>query len=100
MDRLFAWLGKKLAWYLTKPQPKVAQAATSPHERLAGALEPGDVLLIEGNRRVSAAIKYLTQSTWSHSALYIGDALGPPSPGKEAKELIEADLRTGVRAVP
>jgi hypothetical protein len=65
-----------------------------------GALEPGDLQLIEGNRRVSVAIKYLTQSTWSHSALYVGDALGPPSPGKEPKVLIEADLRAGVRGVP
>src|SRR6185436_12454078 len=100
MDRLLAWLGSKLAWYLTKPRPQVAQPATSPHDRLAGSLEPGDVLLIEGNRRVSVAIKYLTQSTWSHSALYVGDALGPPAPGKEPKVLIEADLRAGVRGVP
>jgi hypothetical protein len=76
------------------------QAATSPHEKLAGSLEPGDVLLIEGNRRVSIAIKYLTQSTWSHSALYVGDALGAPPSGEEPKVLIEADLRAGVRAVP
>ena len=100
MDWILKSLGRMLAWYLTKPRPQVAQAATSPHEKLAGSLEPGDVLLIEGNRRVSTAIKYLTQSTWSHSALYVGDALGPPAPGKEAKVLIEADLRAGVRAVP
>jgi len=100
MDWILKKLGRWLAWYLTKPRPPRAQAATSPHARLAGSLEPGDVLLIEGNRRVSTAIKYLTQSTWSHSALYVGDALGPPSPGKEPKVLIEADLRAGVRAVP
>ena len=100
MDRLLAWLGRRLARYLTRPRPQGAQAATSPHEKLAGSLEPGDVLLIEGNRRVSVAIKYLTQSTWSHSALYVGDALGAPPAGEEPKVLIEADLRAGVRAVP
>ena len=104
MDRLLAWLGRRLARYLTRPRPQGAQAATSPHEKLAGSLEPGDVLLIEGNRRISIAIKYLTQSTWSHSALYIGDALGAlegqTRPGEEPKVLIEADLRAGVRAVP
>ena len=100
MDRLLAWLGRRLARYLTRPRPQGAQAATSPHEKLAGSLEPGDVLLIEGNRRVSIAIKYLTQSTWSHSALYVGDALGAPPAGEEPKVLIEADLRAGVRAVP
>ena len=100
MDWILQKVGRMLAWYLTKPRPLRAQAATSPHARLAGSLEPGDVLLVEGNRRVSVAIKYLTQSTWSHSLLYVGDALGPPAPGKEPKVLIEADLRAGVRAVP
>jgi hypothetical protein len=100
MDKLLAWLGRKLAKYLSTPLPEGAQAATSPPEKLAGALEPGDVLLIEGHTRVSTAIKYLTQSTWSHSALYIGDALGAPPAGEEPKVLIEADLRAGVHAVP
>ena len=104
MDWILQKLGRMLAWYLTKPRPRRAQAATSPHATLAGSLEPGDVLLVEGNRRVSVAIKYLTQSTWSHSALYVGDALGPIDakmrPGKEPRVLIEADLRAGVRAVP
>ena len=103
MDRLLAWLGRKLAKYLSKPRPRSTALATSPAEKLAGTLEPGDVLLIEGNTRVSVAIKYLTQSTWSHSALYIGDmgnVLGPTPPGEEPKVLIEADLRAGVRAVP
>jgi len=36
---------------------------------------PGDVLLVDGDQRISEAVKYLTQSSWSHSALYIGDAL-------------------------
>ena len=35
-------------------------------------MEPGDILLVEGNQRVSSAIKYLTQSTWSHAAFYLG----------------------------
>ena len=36
-------------------------------------MEPGDILLVEGNQRVSSAIKYLTQSTWSHAAFYLGN---------------------------
>src|SRR5258706_10930712 len=99
MDRLLAWLGRRLAKYLSTPLPQHARAATSPPEKLAGALEPGDVLLVEGHTRVSGAIKYLTQSTWSHSALYVGDALGAPPAGEEPKVLIEADLRQGVHAV-
>jgi len=100
MDWLLAWIGSRLAKYLSEVRPEGTHLATSPPEKLAGALEPGDVLLIEGNTRISVAIKYLTQSTWSHSALYIGDALGAPAAGEEAKVLIEADMRAGVRAVP
>lgn len=100
MDWLLEWLGRKLAKYLSEVRPASTRLATSPPEKLAGSLEPGDVLLIEGNTRISVAIKYLTQSTWSHSALCIGDALGAPPPGEEPKVLIEADMRAGVRAVP
>ena len=103
MDWILAWLGSRLAKYLTQVRPEGTHLATSPPEKLAGALEPGDVLLIEGNTRISVAIKYLTQSTWSHAALYIGDALAhaPDAPTDEAAlVLIEADMRAGVRAVP
>ena len=66
---------------------------------LRRTLEPGDVLLVEGNQKISAAIKYLTQSTWSHSAIYVGDALGPAEDGGEPNTLIEANLGQGVVAV-
>jgi hypothetical protein len=49
---------------------------------------------------VSVVIRHLTQSTWSHAALFIGDALGPPQAGEEARVLLEADVSEGVRAVP
>ncbi len=41
-------------------------------ERLRYGLRPGDVLLIEGRTRVSEVIKQITQSRWTHAALYIG----------------------------
>ncbi|MEO0637429.1 MAG: lipo-like protein [Pseudomonadota bacterium] len=47
----------------------------SDKDTLLRTLRPGDVLLVEGNQKVSAGIKYLTQSTWSHAAIYVGDAL-------------------------
>jgi hypothetical protein len=99
MSPLFRWIGWRLADYLSKPT-RGRQVATSPHELLEGALRPGDVLLVDGNTRVSVAIKYLTQSTWSHAALCIGGALGAPKPGADPRILLEADLRDGVRAVP
>jgi hypothetical protein len=79
--------------------------------KLKAAIQPGDVLLVDGDQRVSSAVKYLTTSTWSHSALYIGDALLRRYPerraeiqrqfGREARFLIvEALVERGVIASP
>ncbi len=68
-------------------------------ESLLRALEPGDVLLIEGNQKVSAAIKYLTQSTWSHAALFVGDVLPLDADGKQPS-LVEVNLGEGCVARP
>ncbi|QTQ30208.1 Permuted papain-like amidase, YeaF/YiiX, C92 family [Aromatoleum bremense] len=55
------------------------------------------MLLIEGSSRISTAIKYLTQSTWSHAALYVGDALTGRAPSGHC--FVEADVVAGVRNV-
>jgi len=99
MNPVLRWTGRRLAEYLAQPT-RGAQVATSSLDLLRAALRPGDVLLVEGNTRVSVAVKYLTQSTWSHATLYIGHALGAPKSGEEPKVLIEADMIHGVRAVP
>lgn len=41
-------------------------------DRLSFEIRPCDVLLVEGRSRVSQVIKTITQSIWTHSALYIG----------------------------
>ena len=92
--------GKALARFLTKPRAHEHRATTSRPDALKAVLRKGDVLLIEGNTRISVTIKYLTQSSWSHAALCIGDALGPPADGGEPNVLLEADVSEGVRAVP
>ena len=66
---------------------------------LKKALKPGDILLVEGNQKVSAAIKYLTQSTWSHAAMYVGDILGKNEEGHHIN-LIEVNLGEGCVSVP
>src|SRR3990170_6869457 len=93
-------LGRALARYLSKPRERGARVATTRPETLAATLKKGDVLLIEGNTRISVAIKYLTQSSWSHATLFVGDAFDPPTTGDEAKVLVEADVVEGVRAIP
>ncbi|HHM05151.1 MAG TPA: hypothetical protein ENJ19_05345 [Gammaproteobacteria bacterium] len=41
-------------------------------DRLAFEIRPCDVLLVEGRSRVSDIIKNITQTAWTHSAIYIG----------------------------
>ena len=68
---LLNWLSRRLAAYLSK-QVTEQSVRTCAWEALERVIQPGDVLLVEGNTRISVAIKYLTQSTWSHAALYWG----------------------------
>jgi len=44
----------------------------SDFERIRYELKPCDIILIEGRSRVSEVIKLITQSPWSHAALYLG----------------------------
>ena len=99
-DFMCSAAGKALARYLTCPNPNHLPLATADPDSLRAALRPGDVLLVEGNTRISTAVKYLTQSTWSHAALYVGELESVAGDGPEAKVLIEADLVEGVWAVP
>ena len=92
-------IGTHLARYLSKPRDE-SRLSTSRAGDLAASLQKGDVLLVEGTSRFSSAIKYLTQSSWSHAALYIGDALNGADDTDEGLNLIEADVIEGVRAVP
>lgn len=93
-------IGRRLARYLDQPTGKYVTFSVTPTRKLCASLRPGDVLLVEGDSRISVVIKYMTQSTWSHAAFYVGDALGQPADGSEPKVLIEADLTRGVIAVP
>ena len=67
---------------------------------LAKTLRPADVLLVEGNTRVATAIKYLTQSTWSHSAIYVGPIADRTEENGEPHVLIEAHPEYGVISAP
>jgi hypothetical protein len=64
-----------LTTLLTKPLRSYEQRIPNDLQNLKGHLRIGDVVLVEGDQRISQVIRYLTQSSWSHSALYIGDEL-------------------------
>src|SRR6516225_6886963 len=69
-------------------------------QALRATLQPCDVLLIDGEQRVSEVIKYLTQSSWSHVALYIRAELALRF-GDDARHLlVEALMEEGVVASP
>lgn len=99
LARLGRWAGGLLARYLESPVRHYVPYSVTPTEVLARVLQPADVLLVDGDQRVSTAIKYLTQSTWSHAALYVGDAL-PGDAGTERPVLVEALVSRGVVAEP
>jgi hypothetical protein len=94
------FIGRRLARFLSKPVGRMVRPATSPPDLLANTLRRGDVLLVEGNTRISSAIKYLTQSTWSHAALYVGDSLLKKTEDGEPHVFVEADVNEGVRSMP
>ncbi len=98
MNPVMSNLGGRLARYLSRPNPRYKPLATTDLHSIAEAIAPGDVLLVEGNTRFSTAIKYLSQSTWSHAALYVGNAADPQDAAR--RELVEADVVNGVITVP
>ena len=91
-------IGHALARFLTEASVGQSSSPPTPRHRLLAMLRPGDVLLVEGRSRISAAIKYLTQSTWSHAALYVG-ALGSERLAAPNHCFVEADLVEGVRSI-
>jgi hypothetical protein len=93
-------IGQWIAGYLQKEVPGYEPFTPSDPEHLRGVIQPGDVLLVEGNNRISGIIKYLTQSTWSHAALYVGPVDGATEPDGEAHVLIEANIGEGVTSAP
>ena len=97
--RVLHSIGRVIARYLEK---QVGDEPFTPSDpaALRQSLEPGDVLLVEGNSHISGVIKYLTQSTWSHAALYVGPIGGANTPEGEPHVLIEAELSEGVVSSP
>jgi hypothetical protein len=108
---LHDFISRAMVDYLTGSVSNYHRRVLNDPAVLARMLRPGDVVLVEGNLRISQIIMYLTQSSWSHAAMYLGDALlrwggaeadraldafGPDA----ARLLIESDLKTGVAVVP
>jgi len=69
--KLGTWLVQKLSHYLLKNiVPSKAYLCDFSH--IKHEVRTADVLLIEGRNRISRIVQRITQSPWSHAALYIG----------------------------
>ena len=95
---LLRFFGRLIIRYLNKPVLNYRSYQFIQLAELEACLQPGDVLLVEGNQRISSAIKYLTQSTWSHAAYYVGREAGLRDKYGHPAALVEADLTDGVIA--
>jgi hypothetical protein len=100
MGWMWERFGQVLARYLEKEATGYEPFTPSPPNALCASLRPGDVLLIEGNNHISGVIKYLTQSTWSHAALYVGPLDGRTTEDGEPHVLVEAEIGQGVVTSP
>ena len=87
--------GARLARFLSKRLPGYKRFESTSIDQTASVLRTGDIVLVDGNTRISTAIKYLTQSSWSHACLFVGRG----GESSSASTLLEADLQEGVRLV-
>lgn len=96
LDRFGRWLARKLE----TETPSEAPYIPADRHALRRTLRTGDVLLIAGSSTISTAIKYLTQSTWSHAVLYVGDVLDKKTESGEPHVLIEVTATEGCVSIP
>lgn len=95
--------------FLNTEQQRTVPLSPINFARLAQTVQPGDVLLVEGRTRVSRAIRAITHSIWTHSALIIGSLSDIRDPALrsvaraaltpeqyDAPILIESELGRGV----
>ena len=102
-------IGTFLLNRLDTPSAHYEQIIINNMESLYDTIQPGDVLLAEGRSKLSGIVNFLTQSRWSHAALYVGrdsSLQRPKDIGVADKHsidrqhmLVEALPGIGVRAV-
>lgn len=80
-------------------EPPTTEIMPYDFNRLKYEIRPGDVLLIEGHSRISKVIRTLTQSPWTHAALYIGRLIDFED--EEIQKLIRqhADVKENTRII-
>ena len=62
----------KFYHFLSKEDNVTKRAYLYDFNQLTQEIKPGDVLLVESHTRIGNIIRLISESTWTHSALYIG----------------------------
>jgi len=98
---LLDWIGRLIARQESEPTSGYEPYAAARPELVSMLLKPSDVLLVEGRHSgIGSTIRYLTQSTWTHAALYVGLGANLGEVDGEPLVLVEAELGMGVIASP
>jgi uncharacterized protein YycO len=100
IKHLRQWFKSVFTQFLEKENSRYVRFEISDPIALKTVLRPCDIILVEGRSRYSSIIKFLTQSTWSHCGIYIGDTLEPDSENEKQRNIIEAVIGKGVIASP
>jgi hypothetical protein len=107
---LRAWINRRPTQFLNQQVSRYERLYDNDVDLLKRHIRKGDVVLVEGDQRISAIIKHLTHSSWSHAALYVGDELvrrggalrklALEAFGDEAEHLLVEALMEGVVVSP
>ncbi len=89
-DKFTQWLIK---------EPPIGDQHPCDFNRIKYEIRPGDVLLVEGRSRISSVIRTITQSSWTHSALYIGRLHDIEDPNLRKKVALYMKKRGNFRLV-
>lgn len=105
------WVISKLSRWLLKSQPYINRGYFTNFKVLYRHIRPCDILLSEGHNRVSTIISHVTQSVWTHAALYVGrlEDIEDVALWKSVKQhtdafdqpfLIESEIGSGTKITP
>lgn len=72
MNKILLKINKLVSNWLIKDIHRPINEKLTDFTRLCQHIAPADIILVEGRSRVSRAIRAITQSPWTHAALYIG----------------------------
>ena len=74
-NKIKSALKRSITARLTKKSTDYFYRIPNNMKKLKKHIQKGDVVLVEGNQRLSELIKLFTQSHWSHNTFYVGDEL-------------------------